>query len=127
MKQLLYVLTLALSIGIFTASCGNPTDNKLKGYEWLEGKWKGTETQQIFANITPQYIQIVGEMWNEDMNVDKAEKKDYTIKILHNEFLGDIKGICEKEDFATLYIDETKQSIYWIYDFDQKIYLSKER
>ena len=127
MKRLLYVLALTLSIGVSFISCNNSTDSKLKGYEWLEGKWKGTETQQIFANITPRYIQIVGEMWDEDMNVDKAKKKDYTIKILHNEFLGDIKGICEKEDFATLYIDETKQSIYWIYDFDQKIYLSKER
>lgn len=126
MKRLLYVLMLTLSIGSSSISCNNSTDNKLKGYEWLEGKWKGTETQQIFANITPQYIQIVGEMWDEDMNVDKAKKKDYTIKILNNEFLGDIKGICETEDYATLYIDEAKQSIYWIYDFDQKIYLTKE-
>lgn len=127
MKRLFYVLMLTLCVGLLATSCGNSKkSSKLEGYEWLEGEWKGDEVQQIFVNVTPQYYQVVGEMWDEDMNLDNADKKDYEIKIIHNDFLGDVKGICDSNDYATLYLDESKQSIYWVYDFDQKIYLTKE-
>ena len=104
------------------------SDNRLEGYEWLAGNWIGRNTQQVFVKITPQYYQLVGEMWNEDMNLANAEKKEYVIKVVHNEFLGDVKGICDglDSDYATIYLDEAKKAIYWVYDFDSKVYLSKE-
>lgn len=131
MKRIFYgiIIMLTLSMGLVAISCSSKS-SKLEGYEWLEGKWKGDEVQQIFVNITPQYYQIVGELWDDDMNVGKAEKKNFSIKILNNSFLGDVKGICESndegDDFVRLYLDEAKKSIYWVYDFDQKIYLTKE-
>ena len=117
-------LACAFAIGALLTSCGE-TNNKLQGYEWLEGEWSGAAVQQIFVNITPQYYQIAGEMWDDEMDIAKADKKDFSIKIIHDTTLGDLKGICDGEDSATIYIDESKQSIFWIYDFDKKIYLSK--
>ena len=128
MKKIVYIIMLLQVAGMMAVSCRNAATNKLEGYEWLEGKWKGDEVQQIFANITPQYYQVVGEMWDEDMNLNKADKKDYEIKIIHSNFLGDVKGICDidSDDYAILYLDEAKHSVYWVYDFDQKVYLTKE-
>lgn len=102
--------------------------NRLEGYEWLEANWSGSDVQQVFVKITPQYYQLVGEMWNEDMNLANAEKKEYVIKVVHDQFLGDVKGICDDQDsdYATIYLDEAKKAIYWVYDFDSKVYLTKE-
>ena len=124
MKQVIQRILLVVLLSITATSCKTAV-NKLQGYEWIEGQWGGDAVQQVFVNITPQYYQIVGEMWDDEMDIAKAEKKSYSIKILHNATLGDLKGICDGEDSATIYIDESNKSIFWIYDFDKKIYLSK--
>ena len=110
-----------LIVSMLIVSCSN---SKLKGYEWLEGVWEGKDNSTLFyasANITPDYIQSIYVFIDEKANVYDAPKEDYAIEIVHNSFLGDIKSISGTQ----FYIDEAKKSIYYIYDFDQKVYLTK--
>ena len=125
MNRLSHEVLLLLCLSLMLTSCVEQSKSKLEGYEWVEGKWESNDYPQVYVKVTPQYYQFVGELWDEDMNLNNAEKKDYSIQIESNEYLGDIKGIIERGGAATIYIDEGKKSLYWIYDFDQKVYLTK--
>lgn len=112
---------------MITTNCVGQNKFKLEGYEWVEGRWKSEDPAgQTFVNVTPHYFQIVSEMWDDDMNLNNAEKKDFDIKIVSNEYFGDIKAIVEKNSDADprIYLDEREKALYWIYDFDQKKYLT---
>ena len=102
MKRLFYVLMLTLCVGLLATSCGNSKkSSKLEGYEWLEGKWKGDEVQQIFVNVTPQYYQVVGEMWDESEIVDDAVKNTNKRNIYI------VKGMMNISDFfARFHMDD---------------------
>ena len=82
---------LVLCLSLISTSC---TKSKLKGYEWLEGEWLSDEALVI---ITPQYYQMIGELWDDDtVNRSNAEMRVYKIKTVHNDFLGNLKGLVEK-------------------------------
>jgi len=119
MKRFFQLAMLVLCLSIISTSCSEKKKSKLEGYEWIEGKWV---SEEVFVKITPQYYQYVSELWwSEDMD----EKMDYDIKIVKNECLGDIKGLVENDGFSFIYIDEAHKALYWIYDFDQKMFLTK--
>lgn len=121
--KLFFKTLILLGFSIFVVSCVN----LIKGYEWLEGQWVSGEDSydKVCVNITKSYIQFVGELWNDDMNLDNADKQEFTIQIVHNSFIGDVKAICI-DDHPRFYIDESRQEIFWLYDFDVKMYLSKD-
>ena len=112
-----------LIVSMLIVSCSN---SKLKGYEWLEGVWESDEYFYMSVNITQEYMQSINGLLDGEgnKNIYSAPKDGYSIEIVHNYFLGDIKAI-NQEQGTQFYIDEAKKSIYWIYDFDQKIYLTK--
>ena len=118
---------LLLGLSIMTTSC---SQNKLKGDEWLEGTWRSsTDSGLKIAKITPRFFQMVDDMSDEDMDIDNAPLGDYVIKIEHNEYLrSDVKAIYANEGnaYPSVYIDDEKQAIYWLYDFDIKVYFTKE-
>ena len=112
-----------LIVSMLIVSCGN---SKLKGYEWLEGVWESDEYFYMSVNITQEYMQSINGLLDGEgnKNIYSAPKDGYSIEIVHNYFLGDIKAI-NQEQGTQFYIDEAKKSIYYIYDFDQKVYLTK--
>lgn len=122
MKRFIQLTMLVLCLSMISTSCSEKKKSKLEGYEWVEGKWT---SEEVFVRVTPQYYQIVGDLWDEDMDLNNAEKKDFDIKIVNNEFLGDIKGFVENDGSSKVYIDEEEKALFWIYDFDQKMFLTK--
>ena len=118
MKQLIWTI---LGLCVILNSCTNALD----GYEWLEGTWTGEIPHHVVVKITPTYFQAVNDIHDTNMNINEAKRQSYTIKMV-NSFIGDVMAICPKDGAEEFYIDENKKAVYWLYDFDQKIYLNKK-
>ena len=132
MKKLLYLALILLGIGIMSSCKGGQKNSNLQGYEWLEGRWEYTEDEMLTnkAIITPSYIQSYFVMTDEGEDASTQPKLDYEIKVCNYEFTSsDLKAICIKssdgEGGPIYYIDEAAKDIYFFYDFDIEIHLSK--
>ena len=106
------------------SACGSGKSNNLKGYEWLEGKWEYSSPEgylDTYLVITPSYYQSFRPDFDyESTDIMNQPKEAYSIALEHNDFVGDVKMI------GGLYcIDEARKQVYWLYDFDQRIYLEK--
>lgn len=136
MKKLFYSIVSIIGLTMFITSCGNSSNNALKGYEWLEGRWV-TEDAHLYGHnnklldymynciiITEDYCQYTS--YNEDNEVitdlKQKPKQSLSIEIENNPFIGDTKIVAG----TGYYIDEAKKQLFFIYDFDQKCYMVKK-
>lgn len=110
LKKLIY----AFAIGALLTSCGE-TNNKLQGYEWLEGEWYGESDLNdgaVRVIVTKDYYQIACDWWGDvSQDVKDVEKNDIDIK----------KRTCiiTEPPFTSLSLDES----IWISKKDKNIYL----
>lgn len=108
-------------------SCGNSSNNALEGYEWLEGRWvtenMSSDYEYSCAIITKDYCQYTSHLWDGEVITDLSGQPKLPVKIelKYDPFMGDVKAVCE----GRYYLDEARQQIYWVYDFDQKMYMEK--
>lgn len=90
--------------------------NKLKGYEWLEGVWAGGDYDSFGRMIvTDSYIQVVNSnMDDASDNVEDMPKEDYELKTRQNEYDGynDDGEVFGFNDFIG--VDVEKRCIYII-------------
>ena len=135
MKKLFYSILLVIGLTMFITSCGNSSNNALEGYEWLEGRWVNEDEHLYGPNnklldymynyiiITKDFCQYTS--YNEDNEVitDLKQKPKQSLSIIlqSDPFIGDAKIIAG----TSYYIDEARQQLFFIYDFDQKIYMNK--
>lgn len=123
MKRLFFLALLTLGFSVMLSSCDS-NKGALEGYEWLEGKWVSDHTPGLYSSviITPNYFQCTSELHDGEVitNVAKRPKQELKIEIYYNDMLqSDVKS------FDIYHLDETRKEIYWLYDFDQKIYMRK--
>ena len=123
MKKLLLVFMLMLGIGITFSSCSGKK-SAIDGYEWLEGKWISDESEGLYSCviINKDYYQSASYMEDDEVITDVASKpkQEIVIEMYFDRFLqSDVKS------FGRYNIDEGKKQIYWVFDFDQKIYMRK--
>ena len=120
------LLVFALATASLFSSCGGR--DALKGYEWLEGKWvdegylyKGYDHDYHSVIITKNYFQSAASLTDDEMIIDPASKpkKKLSIETTKEGWLNGIKS------FHDYYIDEERQQIFWLYDFDIKHYMTK--
>lgn len=124
MKQ---ILTIMLMLGIsFTLSSCSDKKSAIDGHEWLEGKWitEDLESSGLYncVIVGKDYFQYASEIEDGEVVTDVASKpkKEIEINIYFNHSLqSDVKV------FGDYHIEEGKKQIYWLYDFDQKIYMKK--
>ena len=95
--------------------------HSLKGYEWLEGTWEDREfdigPRKIF--ITKKYYQRI---WDEEGAVEDQPKQKIAIRDADdNSEYPELRY----KSIGNFCIDEETQRLFWIYDFDQHIYLTK--
>lgn len=112
-----------LSAGIMFSSCDNKK-SAIEGYEWLEGKWVNDGGIYNCVVITDEYCQYTSELWDNEIITDLTNqpKEPMSIEITYDQFLqGDFKTFAG----GMYFIDEVKQQIFWLYDFDIKMYLKK--
>ncbi len=127
MKKI-FILMLMTCIGLaFSNYANGQKKNPLEGYEWLEGRWVTQDLDNDFMYhciiITKDFCQHTS--YNEDdgiiTDLKQKPKKTYTIEIESNPYIGDTKIITG----TGYYIDEAKKQLFFIYDFDQKMYMKK--
>lgn len=127
MKRILFVVMLMLNITLICSSCGGEK-SAIEGYEWLEGKWITEYLQGDVAYncciITKEYCQYTSFNLDGEVITDVASKPKVpiVIEISYNQYL---ESDCKTFADGMYYIDENKQQIYWLYDFDQKVYMKK--
>lgn len=99
--------------------------HSLKGYEWLEGKWEDRSFDVVsYQNqhniiITKKYYQ---EIWDEEAVVEDQPKQKIAIRDADNKN----ESLEHRyKSIGSFHIDEETQRLFWIYDFDQPIYLTK--
>lgn len=125
MKNNFFLLMLVLSVNIMFSSCSNKK-SAIDGYEWLEGKWITEDYDSYdFYNcviVGKDYFQYASGMEDGEVITDVASKPKNKIEIemYFSEYLQS-----DEKVFGIYHIDEGKKQIYWIYDFDQKIYMKK--
>ena len=119
MKKHFFVIALMFVISVVLSSCGK---NAIDGYEWMEGKWEsraaaGNLTRSVI--ITKNHYQTTPIFPREDETYGPEE--ELVIETYYNHTLGsDVKSFGDG-----FYIDEHKHQIYWLYDFDIKMYMTK--
>ena len=91
--------------------------NKLKGYEWLEGVWAGTDEYGSFGRVivTDSYFQVVNSNMDDALdNVEDMPKQDYELKTWQNAYDGydDDGEVFGFSDFIG--VDAEKRCIYII-------------
>ena len=116
---------LMLCVSIMFSSCGNEK-SAIEGYEWLEGKWVTEDGySEDFYNcviITKDYYQYASVLHDGEVITDVASKpkEKIELEIYFDQFLQSDEIV-----FGIYHIDIGRKQIYWLYDFDQKIYMSK--
>lgn len=91
--------------------------NKLKGYEWLEGVWAGTDEYGSFGRVivTDSYFQVVNSNMDDALdNVEDMPKQDYELKTWQNAYDGydDDGEVFGFSDFIG--VDVERQCVYII-------------
>ena len=116
---------LTLGVGVLFSSCG-AKKSAIKGYEWLEGKWVTEDcTSDMFYNcviITSDSYKMTSYNYDGEVVTDLSDRTPTALEIetSYNEMLGS-----DFKTFDVYYIDEQKQQIFWLWDFDQKVYMEK--
>lgn len=104
-------------------------ENASKNYKWLDGTWVNAD--EYGDDLELVSCVIISDGYCQEMRYDYDDsgmtyietlpKYPIEITIEFSEFLDSyVKTI------GNFYIDEAKQQIYWLYDFDQKIYMKKK-
>ena len=122
MKKLLLIVILMLGVGVMFSSCSGKK-SAIDGYEWLEGKWI-TDIPSFYncVIVTKNYFQYASELEDGEVitDVTSKPKNDIVIEMYFNQYIqSDVKTV------GIYHIDEAKKQIYWLYDFDQKMYMKK--
>ena len=90
--------------------------NKLKGYEWLEGVWAGCDEYGNFGRmiVTDSYYQVVNSNMDDAFDqVEKMEKIDYELKNRPDYITGEGNGVSFGFD-EYIRVDVEHHSIYII-------------
>ena len=90
--------------------------NKLKGYEWLEGVWVGCDEYGNFGRmiVTDSYYQVVNSNMDDAFDqVEKMEKIDYELKNRPDYITGEGNGVSFGFD-EYIRVDVEHHSIYII-------------
>lgn len=121
-----FFLMLVLSVNIMFSSCSNKK-SAIDGYEWLEGKWVTEDrySDDYFYNcviVGKDYFQYASELEDGEVITDVASRPKNKIEIKMY-FVRELQS--DEKVFYIYHIDEGKKQIYWLYDFDQKIYMKK--
>lgn len=91
--------------------------NKLQGYEWLEGTWYGqTESGSVaeyaLIKITNDYYQIVSTRFgDESLSLEEQDKEDYSIEFTKSYIVDDLEGLCIDE---LIRIDKDKHEVFLV-------------
>ncbi|MBR5300585.1 MAG: hypothetical protein IKU36_10120 [Bacteroidales bacterium] len=99
---------------------------KHEEYEWMYGKWEMEDTSRddamyVSLIITPHYLQAYRVMIDgEGLDVGDMEKTPYEIHVSDATFSN---GFTTLDD--TFFIDQKNESIFWLYDFDMEMHLTK--
>ena len=100
--------------------------HSLKGYEWLEGKWEDRgefgERYHLYKNIliTKKYYQ---QIYDEEGAVEDQPRQKIAIRDAKDKNSESLEK--QYKSIGNFHIDEETQRLFWIYDFDQPIYLTK--
>lgn len=111
----------------YEENVGYNTNNKLNGYEWLEGVWAGADDYGNFGRmiVTDSYYQVVNSnMDDASVRVENMAKRDYVLKNRHDYITGDGDGeIFGFDDYIG--VDVANRAIYILQGEFSRIYLHK--
>lgn len=115
MKRHFFVIALMFVISVVLSSCGK---NAIDGYEWMEGKW---ESRWYDGGLRKGVIITKNHYQSANESETYGPEEELVIEIHYDQIIGsDVKYLGDG-----FYIDENKHQIYWLYDFDQKMYMTK--
>ncbi len=125
MRKFLFVAMMILGVGVMLSSCESKK-SAIDGYEWLEGKWVTADcTIDLFYNcviITPDNYKMTSFSIDGGVVTDLTDKTPEVLKI-ETSYVSALES--DFKSFDMYYIDEQKQQIFWLYDFDAKVYMEK--
>ena len=118
MNKLLNLIVLSFVFCFTVVSCGG---SSIEGYEWVEGDWVNWN-QNISFNITESHCELCRPEYT-------IKKTKYIIDTVYSDILGYQTAICKlngEELSPIVYIDEKREALFVVYDFDQRFYLENE-
>lgn len=118
MKKILSLIVLSFVFCFTVVSCGG---SSIEGYEWVEGDWVNWN-QNISFNITESHCELRRPEYT-------IKKTKYIIDTVYSDILGYQTAICKLNDeelSPIVYIDEKREALFVVYDFDQRFYLENE-